>query len=138
MTRPGRCVLVAGALALGLLAGCSDGAASSGQTGSPGTETSTTDDASNAAAPASGNGLAEAKTDQVASVWVLEDRTVVEAEGPAGAGGAGGWKEPLAGEGGCTRAARGNIAEQAEEEMGSASVGALQFVRVAGDAQAED
>src|SRR5699024_8104172 len=95
MTRPGRHVLVAGALAIGLLAGRSDGAASSEQTGSAGTETSSTDEASNAAAPASSNGLAEAKNDQVPSVWVLQAPSGFQTQGPAGPGEAGKWKELL-------------------------------------------
>ena len=138
MTRPGRHVLVAGALALGLLAGCSDGAASSEQTGSPGTETSSTDDASNAAAPASGNGLAETQNDQVPSVWVLDAPSGFQTQGPAGPGEAGKWKELLTGEGGCTLSARGNVAEKPVEDMRSASVELLQSVAEADDAQAED
>src|SRR5699024_8124238 len=118
--------------------GCSDGAASSEQSGSPGTEASSTDAASNAEAPASSDAPSDAQHDQVPSVWVLDAPSGFQTQGPAGPGKAGQWKELLTAEGGCTLSARGDTAEKPVEDMRSASVELLRSVAEADDADAEN
>lgn len=88
-TRPARPFVAAGAMVLGLLAGCTSEAPSGGET--------TTTAAAATQSPATESTGADA---EVPSVWVLDAPPGYQRQGPAGPGEAGQWKELVVGEDG--------------------------------------